>query len=183
MPTAIRRRGEKRATVKPHKAPPVKPVVKARRKLGARITGPCVVQEFGYDRNTGESRCVWSGEFSHGDAATSSDTYALIFVQRRDDKPDAVKVAPVGPSGAFIHVGHSGWFDLPAGCIAHGIMPAALPDGVRKAVDEWLGKRKHAACRLLDRAAMDYETLRVKVDTSKVTPGEAAAVNKGTARD
>lgn len=180
MPTAIRRRGNDRVML--GKSKPVKPVVKARRKLGERITGDCTLTVKAYDQTRSEWRETWHGVVTSADSATSSDTYALIFVQRRDDKPDAVKLAPVGPSGAFIHVGHSGWFDLPAGVVAHGILPSSLPADVRASLDAWLAKRKHTACRLLDKAAQDYELTRVKADTGVVTAAEVAAVNRGDHR-
>ena len=180
MPTVIRRRGNDRVMLGESK--PIKPVRKPRAPKGLVTHSACAVQTFVVDRQTGEQRMIWSGEFAHADAATSSDTYALVFVQRRDDRPDAVKLAPVGPSGALIHVGHSGWFNLPAGVVGHSIMPAQLPADVHASLDAWLAKRKHAACRLLDRAAQDYGLTRVRADTGVVTPGEAIAVMRGDHR-
>lgn len=174
MPLAIRRRGDTVTHVgksTPTVAPP-----RARRALGSRITGPCHVEMFTADRVTGETRRVWSGDFTHTDAATSSDTYILVGRQTRDGSMNRIKVAPVGPSGKPIPVGHSGWIDCPS--LVLGVRPCDLPSDVLSTLNAWLAKRKHAACKLLDLPSLDHDTLSVKADTGKVTAGEAAAVSR-----
>lgn len=174
MPEAIRRRGDTVTHV--GKSTPAPRPARVHRELGKSMTGPCHVQMFASDRVTGETRCVWRGDYSHTDAATSSDSYILIGRQTRDGSMNRVKVAPVGPTGKPIMVGHSGWIDCPS--LVIGVRPSDLPSDVLTALNAWLGKRKHAACRLLDVASLDHDTLSVKADTGKVTAGEAAAVSR-----